>query len=134
MKKSVAIGTCAALLIVVVVLLWHHEKSSADALIRQRLTGKWIMDGQGIKGTATFRSDGSYGVNEVFDTGTNELPVKYEGKWQVIDGYITFSPTQAVSGGFRADAFARVKVVHIDDQELAYTMADGTIVTRKKSK
>jgi len=134
MKKFITIGIGVGLLIVVSVLFWHHEKSSGDAMIRQKLTGPWVTDYPGVKGAVTFRSDGSYAVNQTQGFGTNERPVQFEGTWQVRDGYLIMMSTQAVSGGIYLESPTRAKVIRVNDQEFVCRLADGRIITRKSSK
>ena len=131
MKKSITIGIGVALLIVVSVMFWHHEQSLRDAEIHQKLAGDWVSENPAIKGTITFRSDGNFAVNETFGLGTNAHPVKFDGTWQVKDGYLTTTPTQAVLGEAHLVG-SRAKIIRVNDRELVL-IENGHTITRNRS-
>jgi hypothetical protein len=73
------------------------------------------------KGTETFAADGSYVAKATVVQYGKQREEKFEGKWQVKDGYLI------------ATDFMHDKIIHVDDNELV-SLSGGRLSTKKRSK
>ncbi len=86
------------------------QTTQSDAEISRKVVGTWIVDVQlptySAKGTETFAADGSYVAKATVVQYGKQREEKFEGKWQVKDGFL-------MATGFMHD-----KIIHVDDNEL----------------
>jgi len=101
------------------------ETLQSDAEIRQKLVGVWIVDIgtnsqiYSAKGTIAYASNSCYVAKAVVSEGNSSHEETYEGMWEVKQGILTATITNAIGiKGQPGKWFDHAKVVRIDEREL----------------
>ncbi len=107
----------------------HH-----DAELRQKITGTWTVNSNGINGTISVASDGSF-ISKFSVIGTKiTSELIYQGTWRVKDGVLitTITNVDGLEPHEPVGKIRNMKILHMDEHEMAYLVNGETITARRK--
>lgn len=117
-----------------------NPKKLTDEQISKLLVGKWLVDldeGKGvkIKGSTTYKKDGTVDAEATIELGDKSIKMVLAGTWKVKDGVIISTVTKTNNPEIVKEGLTtKDKVVSIDDKSLKYTSEDGKERTDKRAK
>jgi hypothetical protein len=116
-------------------------KKQSDEEVNKLLVGKWIVDeGDGqkepkIKGSVTYKKDGTVEVEATLDFGKESLKIILEGTWKVKDGVITATVTKTSHPELIKEGHvSKDKLISVSDKELKYKDEMGKEKLHKRMK
>jgi len=137
-KKVYALAV-VSLFLVYCIGVFAEDALTRDSDLQKKLTGVWIVDmrnsnGDSAKGTVDIASDGSFKTQVTVTRKTHAENIRFEGRWEVKDGFLVETVTKSNGGRANAGDVTRDKIIRVDDEELVYQTEDGFTRTRKRSK
>jgi hypothetical protein len=108
------------------------DKKPTDEEITQKLVGKWEVEDTventkiKIKGTTTYKKDGTLEAAANFDLGDQKIDIKVSGTWKVKDGIVTETVTKSSRPEIvKEGTSTRDTVISIDDKAYKFKAGPG---------
>jgi hypothetical protein len=109
----------------------------SDADIRRLIVGKWAQEiksdnGVTVKGTTTYKSDGTFTADATFSVGGQDIRITLEGTWKVADGVIAETIQKSSFPGVPSGQTSKDHVLSISQKSLERKDEQGKRTTQTR--
>lgn len=137
--RTVTIATALVIVCSLVSRVDGREGKPSDEEINKLLVGKWSVEETNgnvkIKGTSTYKKDGTLEGEATIDLGDQKIVLKVSGTWKVKDGVVTETVTKSNRPDIIKEGMTtKDTVVSINDKEYKIKSESGKETTAKRVK